>query len=384
MIKEKEHALLSASSAHKWLECTPSVRLEEKMENKTSSFMEEGTLAHSLAELKLRSYFENLTKRKYNAELKKIQSDPNYQSEMDFYTNEYLDYIKEIALEKPTLPTVSIEKKVDYSDYAQEGFGTADCILVRENTLHVIDFKYGKGVAVSVEQNPQMMLYGLGALKAYKLIYNITKVKMVIFQPRIDNISEYEMPAGELLSWGEIVVKQKAKLAYLGIGDFQPGEHCRFCKAKGSCKSRTTKYTEVVEEIKGNPNLTSNVEIGNILQRVEGLDSWIKDITAEALNRLLKGEEVPGWKAVEGKSNRKINDVDKAFEVLEDNGFAEAMLFERKPLTIAGLETLVGKKKLPELIGEYIEKPKGSPTLAKDSDKREKYKQTTAIEDFAE
>lgn len=382
MSEEKEHALLSASSSHKWLVCTPSARLEEQFESKTSDYMEEGTLAHEIAEFKLRNYFFNeMTKRKYNSELKKFEKREHYNSEMQGYTDAYLDYIKELALQTETKPFVAIEQTIDYSAYAPEGFGTADCLMIEKNVLHIIDFKYGKGVAVSAENNPQMKLYALGALAQFNIIYPITKVKMTIFQPRIDNISEFEMPAGELQMWGNTVVKAQAEKAFKGEGDFVQGEHCRFCKAKGKCRFRNEENMKIYEEVR-NTAILSNDELGVILLKVEGLDSWLKDLRAEALNQILQGKSVEGWKAVEGKSNRKITDIDKAFEILKENGIDEALLYERKPLSLTELEKLVTKKKFNGLVGGYVEKPRGAPTLVKETDKREEYKRSSAIEDF--
>lgn len=382
MSEEKEHALLSASSSHKWLVCTPSARLEERFENKTSEYMEEGTLAHEIAEFKLRNYFfDGMTKRKYNSQMKKFEQREHYNPEIQGYTDDYLDYVKGLALQTAVKPFVAIEQTIDYSVYAPEGFGTADFLMIAGNTLHIVDFKYGKGVPVSAENNPQMKLYALGALAQFGIIYSISRVKMTIFQPRLDNISEFEMPAGELQMWGNTVVKAQAEKAFKGEGDYVQGEHCRFCRAKGTCRFRSEANLKTYEETKSTPIL-SNKELGEVLLKIEGLDSWLKDLKTEALNQLLQGNDVEGWKAVEGKSNRTITDVDKAFEILKENGIDEALLYERKPLGLTALEKLVSKKKFNELVGNYIEKPKGAPTLAKATDKREIYKRSSAEEDF--
>lgn len=382
MSGEKKHALLSASSSHKWLVCTPSARLEEQFENKTSEYMAEGTLAHEIAEFKLRKYFfVGITKRSYNAQMKKFENDENYSTEMQGHTDSYLNYVKELALQSNTKPFVAIEQMIDYSKYVPEGFGTADFLMILGDTLYIVDFKYGKGVLVSAEDNPQMKLYALGALEQFKILYPISKVKMAIFQPRLDNISEFEMPAGMLEMWGNTVVKIQAEKAYKGEGDFVQGEHCKFCKAKGSCRFRTSENLKAYEEARNTAILT-NTELGQVLLKTEGLEDWAKDLKAEALEQILKGNKVEGWKAVEGKSNRKITDVDKAFEILKSNGIEEALLYERKPITLTELEKVVGKKQLADSIGDYIEKPKGSPTLAKESDKRENYKRSSAVEDF--
>lgn len=383
----KKHAILSASSSNKWLICTPSARLEENFENKTSEYMAEGTLAHAIAEFKVKSYFlEPIPKATYTRRLNKLKKDEHFDKEMLTHTDTYLEYIKGVALETNTKPFIAVEQKVDYSDYAPEGFGTADCILISKNTLHVIDFKYGKGVEVSAEENPQMKLYALGAIKQFGMFYDIKTIRLTIVQPRKDNISEFETAKEDLLSWGETVVKPQAQKAFMGIGDFVQGNHCRFCKAKGACEFIAKENMKVVEEIKEKQirGILSNEEVADILNKTEGLNDWIKSVSEYALDEILKGNSVPGYKAVEGKSNRKIVDIDKAFEILEANGIDEALLYERKPLTLTQLEKTIGKKQVAESIGDYIEKPKGAPTLAKETDKRQAYEiKTSAKEDFA-
>lgn len=397
---EKEHALLSASSAHKWLNCPPSVRLEQQFKNETTEYAEEGTLAHGIAELKARNYFlGGMTKRKFNSEMKKLENNPRYNIEMQGYTDEYLDYLKEIALKSQIKPIVSIETKMDYSKYAKDGFGTADCLMIMGKDLYVIDFKYGKGVSVSAEENPQLKLYALGALEKYKIVYPIEIIHLCIVQPRINNISEYELNRSDLENWGNTVVIPAANKAYLGIGDYVPGEHCRFCKAKGCCVARTYKNMSAIEDFKPVDydkktkkeslnqvvkGILTNEEIGTILSQIDDVESWVKDIKSYALDCILKGENIKGWKVVEGKSNRTITDIDKAFKVITDYGIDEALLYQKKPLSITELEKLLTKKKFTELIGDYIEKPKGAPTLAPISDKRESYKLSSAKEDFAE
>lgn len=382
-----EHAVLSASSAHKWLICTPSIRLEEQFENISSDYMKEGTLAHEIAEFQVRGYFlEPMTKKKKAEELLKFKDREFFSDEMIAHTETYLEYIKQQAMQTNNKPFITVEKKVDYSHVAPEGFGTADCIMITGKTLHIIDFKYGKGVKVEAEHNPQMMLYALGAIKEYGIFYDIQNVKMSIVQPRIDNISEWECTVQELNSWAEIEVKPQAQKAFMGLGEFVPGEHCKFCRARKECKARAEKFVPVIQNIKNaNPNLLTNTDISNILREAVGLEDFLKDIKASALDKILQGQDIPGWKAVEGKSNRVIIDVDKAFEVLEKIGFEKDILYERKPLGLTALEKVVGKKKLVDTIGEYIEKPKGAPTLAPITDKREKYNiKSSAVEDFAE
>ena len=363
--------------------CTPSARLEENFPSKQTPYTLEGTLAHELAELKLRKTYETMSTRKYNSELKKIKENELYKNEMDGHTDTYAEYIKSIMYTTKA-PYICIEYKTDFSKYVPEGFGTTDCVIIEGNTLHVIDFKYGQGVPVSAENNPQMMLYALGIYEANSFIYNITNIKLAIIQPRLDSISEWEISTDELLKWGNEEVKKKAEEAFNGNGEFVPGEHCRFCKAKGECRARAEINLKAAEiRNTTDTRLLTNSEIGKILKECLDVEDWLKDMKATALNKILDGEEIEGWKAVEGRSNRVITDIDKAFEKLKSEGYDEAMLYERKPLGLSALESLVGKKKFGELMANYIDKPKGKPALVEISDKRSDYTVgTTAEEDF--
>ena len=382
---DKQHALLSASGAHRWLNCTPSARLEENFENKQTVYTQEGTLAHELAELKLRKNYETMSTRKYNSELKKIKENELYRSEMDSHTDTYADYIKQIMYTSKA-PCIFIEYKTDYSKYARDGFGTTDCVIIDGTTLHVIDFKYGQGVEVSAENNPQMMLYALGIYEANSIIYDIKNVVLTIIQPRLDSISEWTISIEDLIKWGNEVVIPKAEDAFAGIGDFKLGEYCRFCKAKGECRARAEANLQATEIRKTvDKNLLTNEEIGMILNQCLDVEDWLKDLKETALNKILNGEKIEGWKAVEGRSNRVINNIDEAFDVLKKEGFDEAVLYERKPLSLTELEKLVGKKKLAELLANYLEKPKGKPALVDSSDKRPDFEtRTSAEEDFKE
>lgn len=370
---ERAHALLSASGAHRWLVCTPSARLEESFPETTSSAAEEGTLAHELAELKLRHYFytTDVGKQKYSRRLNKLKKEDLWQDEMDRYTEDYLDYIKCTALNLKVQPYVEIEKKLDLTEWIPEGFGTSDCTLVYSDTVHVIDFKYGKGVQVDAEKNPQMMLYALGAYAAYRMLYPVKKVKMTIFQPRIDHVSEWECSLDELLAFGE-EVKSKAALAIDGKGEYRPDEKaCRFCRAKAQCRARSDFNVKKAFNIGEMPPLISPGEAGKRLLELQDVVKYQKDLQEWALSECLAGNEVPGWKAVEGRSNRNWSDMDAAFEKLIQSEITpEEMLYEKKPLTLAQVETLVGKKVFQESVGEFVVKSPGKPALVKEADKR--------------
>jgi hypothetical protein len=383
--KERAHALLSASGAYRWLNCAPSARLEEQLPEKTSEYAEEGRLAHEIAELKLRKHFTTpMGPKQYNTALKKLQSKPLYDPEMLTHTDAYLEYIQSVVHSYPSPPYVTVEKRLNYSQYVPEGFGTGDCIVIGGKVLNVIDFKYGKGVPVDADQNPQMMLYALGALAEYSMLYAIDTVKMAIVQPRLNNTSEFEVYAEDLQAWGESI-KPIAQTAFDGGGEFCSGDWCKFCRAKAQCRARSTTMTALEAFGKKLPPLLTNDEVGDILTRAQTLKAWVADLENYALTALLQGEEVAGWKAVEGRSNRQFDDTDKAFADLIKAGIDEAVLYERKPITLTSVEKLLGKAKFVELTGSHVIKPPGKPTLAPEKDKREAIaNKTTAEEAFGQ
>lgn len=369
------HALLSASSAKRWLACPPSARLTENMPDTGSGYAAEGTLAHSLCELKLRRKFEGLKKSAFDKAVAEIRKNELYSPEMDGYTDQYIDYISRIVHGYSTKPAVIPEQRVDYSEIAPGGFGTSDCIILCGNDIHIIDFKYGKGVPVSAEDNPQLKLYALGAAREYDMLYDIRNVTLHIVQPRTeDGNSSWSLSRDALEEWSRSIMPT-AKLAWEGKGEFSCGDHCRFCKAKAACRARAEHILSEAEFSAVPPELLSDDELGKILVRARLFANWLSDIEEYALNEILSGKTVTGFKAVEGRSNRQITDLEAAFTVLKDSGIEEAMLYERKPLGLTELEKLVGgKKKLTELIGGYIEKPQGRPTLVPVDDKRPDYK----------
>lgn len=368
----RAHALLSASSAHRWLYCTPSARLEEQFPDTVSVAAKEGTLAHELAEARLKNYFFSVDfgKRKLTGFIKKLKGEELWQEEMLGHTETYLDYVKRIALGFQSAPYVAIEKQVDYGTYAKGGFGTADCVLVSGSTLYVIDFKYGKGVPVSAEGNPQLSLYALGAYEAYKILYPITEVQLAIVQPRLDSISEWGRTVEELLEFGEFV-KRQADLAWKGEGNFQPGEKtCRFCRARAVCRARAEENVKLAFAVGKKPPLVTDSEVGEYLRQGEDVDAWLKDLKEYALGQCLAGKEIPGWKAVEGRGSRDWTDMEEAFRVLQEKEIPKALLYEEKPLTLAQVEKAIGKKEFNELVGKYVKKNPGKPALAPESDKR--------------
>lgn len=387
----ERHALLSASSAARWLNCPPSARLCESLPDTESSYAAEGTLAHSMCEIKLQAFISAVPKRTTTTKLNKIKKNELYTPEMDGYTDVYVDYIKKLALSFPTKAHIAVERTLDYSEYAPEGFGTADCIVMHGEELYVIDFKYGQGVSVSAEHNPQMQLYALGALAVYSMLYPIKNVHLAIIQPRLNNQSEWQLTVDELRTWGESI-KPQAQLAFDGKGEYKSGEHCRFCKIRATCRKRAednlalaqyqfAKPALIAKE--GEPTL-SDEEIGAILQQASDLESWVKHLKDYALTAVLDGKSIPGWKAVEGRGSRNWTadtpDIEQRLSALGyDPGFA----YERKVMSVAQLEKLVGKNELAQNFADLYEKTKGKPTLAPQSDKRPEFVPgTTAEEDF--
>lgn len=374
--EKRDHALLSASSAHRWLACTPSATLEAQFPDTTSDAAKEGTLAHELAELKVRNYFytTDFGKRKLNAAIKKLQKEELWQDEMMGYTDQYLDYIKVVAMADRIQGRAEIEKRIDFEKWVPGGFGTADCLLLKGNQLHVFDFKYGKGVPVSAEKNPQMMLYALGARDMYSLLYHFNEFHLHIIQPRIDNVSEWTCSEEDLLEFGAYV-QERAAIAIEGKGEFCPGEsQCRFCRARQQCRARAEENVRLAFSpgMGKLPPLISSEDAGRYLTLGEDVKKWLEDLKEWALGECLAGRHVPGWKAVEGRGSRDWTDMDAAFEKLAKSGIAEeAMLWERKPLTLAQVEKLLGKKDFQDAVGEFIVKNPGKPALVKESDKRD-------------
>lgn len=381
---ERGHALLSASSSHKWLHCTPSARLEETLPDTTSKAAKEGTLAHEIAELKLRrALVEPIATRTFNSRMKKLQEHELYDDEMQRHTDTYLEYIQKLVHGFSAPPYVAVEKRIDYSTYAPEGFGTGDCILISGNTLYVNDFKYGKGVAVSAFDNPQMKLYALGAVLEYGFLYPITSVQLAIIQPRLNDISEFTIPIAELLAWGESI-KPIAQMAFAGEGVYTPGDHCRFCRALARCPDQQKQLDDLEPYKMMRPPLISYADVGRILERARNFSTWLKKLEEEALAEVLRGGEVQGWKAVHGRGSRDYVDLDAAVKHLTEKGISEAILYERKPLTVPAVEKILKAAQYKELLvdpGHIVVRP-GAPTLAPISDKREPISRVSAADDF--
>ena len=399
-----DHALLSPSAASRWLVCTPAPRLEAELPDSTSEYAAEGTLAHSVCELLARKKFTIVKPSTHNAALRKLKKHELWNDEMLTTAAAYVDHLMERFMSFPHKPYIVFEVKVDLTEYAPESFGTCDCIMIGGDELIITDYKHGKGVPVSAEDNPQMKLYALGALKLYGPIYGdaIKKVSVYIDQPRLDSYGGYTMTVDELLAWGETIVKPKAALAFAGLGSFVPGDHCRFCRAKAQCRARADAHTgredfkaallpppENTEQVEQDgrdgiptPPLLTDAEIGDLLTRGKSLVDWYNSLEEYALTALLNGGTIPGYKVVEGTSKTTFApDFDTAAAVLVAAGYKKATLYREAPETLTNLDKLVGgRQKLKELLGDHLYKPPGKPTLALESDKRPVY--SSAAADF--
>lgn len=359
----KAHALLSASSAHRWLRCPPSARLEEEFVEKGSAAAEEGTRAHALAEQKL--------SRSLNISV----SDGNLTADdvdMDRHTDAYVDFVLEI-LEQVKLtcldPKVLIEQRVDFSRYVPEGFGTADCIIVGDGSINVIDLKYGQGVLVDSTDNPQMKLYALGALEIFDDLYDINEISMSIFQPRRDNIRSFTIPKDELIAWAKETLQPLAEEAFQGKGSFSSGGWCRFCRAAATCCARAEKNLELCRYDFASPTTLSEEDIERVLSQLEELTSWANDVKAYALEMAIKhGKNWQGFKIVEGRSNRKYKDENLVAEAAQKAGYLD--IYKESLITLTQMERLMGKKTFSKVLGDLIEKPQGKATLVPADDRR--------------
>ena len=371
----KGHAVLSASSSERWLNCPPSARLCEAYEDKSSDYASEGTDAHALAEARLKQALGIPTEDP-------VENLTWYNAEMEDCAQGYAAYVVELletAKQTCSDPVVMIEQRVDFSRWVPGGFGTGDCICIAEGLLNIVDLKYGAGIEVSADHNPQMMLYALGALEIFDGIYDIDTVRMTIYQPRKSNISIFEMSKDALLTWADTELTEKARLAYEGQGNFSCGEWCRFCKAKAECRERAIYNLRLAQYDFLNPALLQDEEIADILGRIDALTSWASDVKEYALQQAISGKEWTGWKLVEGRSNRKYTSEADVAAAVESVGLDP---YERKVLGVTAMQKLLGKTRFEELLSPYIEKPQGKPTLVPESDKRPAM--NTAKNDFME
>ena len=372
----EKHAKLSASSAHRWMNCNPSANLERKFADKSSEAAAEGSAAHALCEHKLRKALKQRSTRPTS----KYDSD-----EMEMYTDSYLEFVLEqieIAKQHCADPFVLIEQRLDFSCYVPDGFGTGDCLIVADKLLHIIDFKYGLGVLVDAEDNPQMMLYALGALRLFDALYDIDTVSMTIFQPRRENVSTWTISVSELEEWAEKTLRPKAELAFKGEGEFNPGPWCTFCKAAVKCRARAEEKLALAQYEFAKPPLLTDEEIEDILSRLDDLTKWANEIAAYAQDAAINhGKQWNGYKLVEGRSNRKYTDESAVIAAATAAGYRD--IFKKSLIPITEMEKLMGKKTFAEVLGGLVIKPQGKPTLVPASDKRPAI-HTGAKHDFTE
>ena len=372
-----DHAVLSASGSHRWLNCTPSARLELEFENTGSEAAREGTAAHALCEHKLKRALHMRSKRPVS----------DYDSdEMEECTDAYAEFVMEqyeAAKQVCKDPVVLIEQKLDFSCYVPDGFGTGDCLIISDDKLHIIDFKYGMGVLVEAEDNPQMKLYALGALAVYDALYDIREVSMTIFQPRRENVSTWTVPVEDLKAWAENELKPRAKMAYDGEGEYLPGEWCTFCRAAVRCRARAEEKLRLAQTEFRMPPLLTDAEIEEILAVLPDLTKWANEIAAYALDAALNhGKEWNGFKVVEGRSVRKYRDEAAVAEAAKEAGYKD--IYRQSLIPLTEMQRLMGKDKFEEILGGLIYKAPGKPTLVPKSDKRPAVNVTNAINEFNE
>jgi hypothetical protein len=371
------HAILSASSSYRWTQCTPAARLELEFDDNESSAAAEGTAAHALAEHKLRKALKMRSKKPIS---------PFDCDEMDEYTDAYVDFVLEqleLANQTCSDPLVLIEQHLDFSKYVPDGFGTGDCIIISDKTLHIIDLKYGMGIIVNSEQNSQMMLYSLGALEIYDSLYDIDEVSMTVFQPRRENVSTWTIPADELRDWAENELKPKAELAFKGEGEYCPGDWCTFCRAAVKCRARAEEKLKLAQSEFRLPPLLTDAEIENVLGKLSDITKWANDILAYATDAALNhGKQWSGYKIVAGRSIRKFKDEDAVAEAAKANGYKD--IYRQTLITLTEFEKLMGKAKFNEVLGDLVYKPPGKPTLVPVTDKRPALNVSSATNDFNE
>lgn len=386
----KSHAKLSPSAAERWINCPGSIRLSDQCPPAGSSdYADEGTLAHAIAELKLLRDAAEMTPADYSEALRaelELDAGKYWCGEMDEATDFYAGVVREeLAALGEDDAELMVEQHFQLEPWIPKGFGTSDAVIIGGDTIEVIDLKYGKGVKVEAPGNPQLRLYGLGAAALFGDIYDFSRVRMTIIQPRLDRISSEELSLSDLRTWAEEVVKPAAKLALGKDGPTHSGDWCRWCPAKAVCRTRAEEQLELARYDFQEPDLLSPEEIGDVLARAEALQKWAADVQGYALEQALAGEHFEGWKLVEGRSVRKYADELKVAQALQKAGYPEAALYERKLYGITAMEKIIGKKQMAALLGDLIIKPAGKPVLVPESDRREEINTAaSAAADFKE
>lgn len=370
----RKHALLSASGSSMWLNCTPSARLAEKFEeSKSSVYAQEGTLAHEFGDITLRHRSKQLDTKTFDSEIRKLRKEKLYTSEMEPEVDKYVDYVMErfaIAKSKTPGALLIVEERLDYSHIVEMGFGTGDALIVADDEIEVIDLKYGKGVKVDATDNSQLKLYGIGALRAFELSYDINNVILTVVQPRLDHVSNWETPVPKLLDWAENTVKKKAAVAYKGGGLQKAGSWCKWCKVKPMCATLASQNLKLAKHEFKDPHLLSKDQLIQVFEQQPMLVDWVKSCSEYILKETLEGRKFPGYKVVEGRSQRKLVNPPGIIKTLIEKGFKQKDFTSVSLAGIGVIEKLVGKTKINTVLGEFIIKPPGKPALVRDSDNR--------------
>ena len=372
-----KHARFSPSAAGRRLNCPPSLVLEEQFQDEESEYAAEGSAGHALAEHLVKKHLKKRSKRPTSA---------YYTDELIEAVEEYVAFvISEIeeARRNSDDPVFSVEQRVDASDYVDECFGTADMVIVTDKVVHIIDLKLGKGVPVYAEQNPQLMIYGLGILSMAEMLYDVETVRLTIFQPRLNNVSTWDISPDAIKTWGEEVLKPRGAMALMGAGEFKAGSWCRFCKARNQCRARAEEFLALAKMEFQEPALLSDDEIAEILKVADELAKWAGDVYAFAQEKaIIHGKEWTGFKLVEGRSNRKYTSEEEVAETATAAGYTD--IYKRSLVTITEMERIMGKQDFNRILGHLVYKPQGKVTLVLDSDKREAINKTTAAAEFTE
>jgi len=384
---QRKHALLSASGSDRWMSCTPSPRFEEEFpEQESSVYAEEGTLAHEFGDIDLRLYVGELSKKQHRFAVRKLKKHELYsEEEMLDEVAKYTEYVTlqfEEAKRLNSGAVLLVERKVDLTDYIENGFGTTDSTIISDGVLEVIDLKYGKGVQVSAEDNSQLKLYGLGSLKEHELLYDIHTVRLTIVQPRLNTISVWEISAEDLLDWAENEVLPRAQQAYAGEGELVAGDHCKWCRAKNRCPALAALHLELAKLDFAEPEMLTDEQLIEIYEQTPQLVNWANSISAYILSEAINGKDWEGYKLVEGKSNRKWIYEEQAIEKLRELKHPDEKIINSKIKGIGDIEKLVKKSNFQTLLGDFVEKPAGKPSLVPASDKREPYALSSAKQDF--
>lgn len=371
------HARFSPSASKRYLNCPPALRLEEQFADEESVYAAEGTAGHAMAEHLVKKYLKRRTRRPVS---------DYYSDDLLEAVEEYVAYVVEqieAARRECASPILSVEQRVDVSEYVADCFGTADMMIVTDRKVHIIDLKLGRGVPVYAEENPQLMIYGLGVLLIAEMLYDIDTVEMTIVQPRLEILSTWEMAADDLKAWGEEVLRPKGAMALAGAGEFCAGDWCRFCKAKNTCRARAESFLKLAQKEFAPPPTLSNEEIAEVLKVADELSKWAADVYAYAQDEAVThGKEWSGFKLVEGRTNRKYTDEQEVIAAANAAGYTD--IFKRSLIGITEMQKLMGKKKFDAVLGSLVYKPQGKITLVPESDKREAIHKSTAMADFQE